>query len=212
MAGVAILLTAFANADNDVRDYEIDRIAHPERPLPVRSAVASRRRGSSWASPPAAALILASLLGGAQTLAAVGVIAAMTLYNRGVKAHGVPGNVVVAVVASLPFLFGAWSAGRQAPGIPLFLVGVPLHFAREIAKDLDDVDGDARYRRTLPLARRARRGATRGSKFRRAVRGGPGTVRGAATGVRDRRAPCCCALSRRRSTGAERTAWYCRGC
>ena len=35
MAGVAILLTAFANADNDVRDYESDRVAHPERPLPA---------------------------------------------------------------------------------------------------------------------------------------------------------------------------------
>src|SRR5215213_9579441 len=34
MAGVAVLLTAFANADNDVRDYEIDKIAHPTRPLP----------------------------------------------------------------------------------------------------------------------------------------------------------------------------------
>ena len=32
--GVAVLLTAFANADNDVRDYDIDCIAHPSRPLP----------------------------------------------------------------------------------------------------------------------------------------------------------------------------------
>jgi 1,4-dihydroxy-2-naphthoate octaprenyltransferase len=30
-------------------------------------------------------------------------------------------------------------------------VGVPLHFAREIAKDLDDVHGDAAHRLTLPL-------------------------------------------------------------
>jgi len=150
MAGVAVLLAAFANADNDVRDYEIDRIAHPERPLPAGTLSLETARivvGVSAAS----ALVLASLLGGAQTLAAVGVIAAMTLYNRGVKAHGVPGNVVVAVVASLPFLFGAWSAGSASAGIPLFLVGVPLHFAREIAKDLDDADGDAPHRRTLPL-------------------------------------------------------------
>src|SRR5499427_11077238 len=35
MAGVAVLLTAFANADNDVRDFEIDRVAHPQRPLPT---------------------------------------------------------------------------------------------------------------------------------------------------------------------------------
>ena len=150
MAGVAILLTAFANADNDVRDYEIDRIAHPERPLPAgRLSIETARIVVGISA--AAALVLASLLGGAQTLAAVGVVAAMTLYNRGVKAHGVPGNVVVAVVASLPFLFGAWSAGSASAGIPLFLVGVPLHFAREIAKDLDDADGDAAHRRTLPL-------------------------------------------------------------
>jgi len=158
MAGVAILLTAFANADNDLRDCAIDRIAHPGRPLPSGALSIKAARVVVGLSA-AGALVLSSLLGGAQTLAAVGVIAVMTLYNRGMKAHGVPGNVVVAVVASLPFLFGAWSAGLPKAGIPLFLVGVPLHFAREIAKDLDDVDGDASHRRTLPL--RAGPGAAR---------------------------------------------------
>jgi geranylgeranylglycerol-phosphate geranylgeranyltransferase len=150
MALVAVLLTAFANADNDVRDYEIDRIAHPSRPLPSGQLSVSAARiivGIAAAS----ALVVSALLGGAQTLAAVGVIAAMSLYNRGVKAHGVPGNVIVSIVASLPFVFGAWSAGHARAGLPLFLVGVPLHFAREIAKDLDDAEADARYRRTLPL-------------------------------------------------------------
>lgn len=151
MAGVAVLLTAFANADNDVRDCAIDRIAHPERPLPsgVLSLGAARIVVGLAA---AGAIVLSALLGAAQTLASVLVISAMTLYNRGIKAHGVPGNILVAVVASLPFVFGAWSAGSARAGLPLFLVGVPLHFAREIAKDLDDVHGDARYRRTLPLS------------------------------------------------------------
>lgn len=158
MAGVAVLLTAFANADNDVRDFDIDRVAHPERPLPSgRLSIETARLILGIAA--AAALVLSALLGGAQTLAAIGVIAAMTLYNRGVKAHGVPGNVIVAVVASLPFVFGAWSAGSASAGLPLFLVATPLHFAREIAKDLDDVDGDAPHRRTLPL--RAGAGAAR---------------------------------------------------
>jgi len=158
MAGVAVLLTAFANADNDVRDYAIDRIVHPSRPLPSGALSIKAARVVVGLSA-AAALVLASLLGGPETLAAVGVIAAMTLYNRGMKAHGVPGNVIVAVVASLPFLFGAWSAGSARDGVPLFLVGVPLHFAREIAKDLDDVAGDVQHRRTLPL--RAGAGAAR---------------------------------------------------
>lgn len=150
MAGVAVMLTAFANADNDVRDHDIDRVAHPGRPLPSgRLSMHTARLIVGLTA--AASLVLAALLGAAETLAAVGVITAMTLYNRGIKAHGVPGNVVVALVASLPFLFGAWSAGDAAAGIPLFLVGVPLHFAREIAKDIDDVQGDAPHRRTLPL-------------------------------------------------------------
>ncbi|HUQ82110.1 MAG TPA: UbiA family prenyltransferase, partial [Gemmatimonadaceae bacterium] len=158
MAGVAVLLTAFANADNDVRDFDIDRVAHPDRPLPSGALSIETARiivGIAAAS----ALVLSALLGGAQTFAAVAVIGAMTLYNRGVKAQGVPGNVIVAVVASLPFVFGAWSAGAVRDGLPLFLVGVPLHFAREIAKDLDDAHGDASYRRTLPL--RAGPGAAR---------------------------------------------------
>ena len=77
MAGVAILLTAFANADNDVRDFEIDRIAHPARPLPAGTLSIDTARIVVGLSA-AGALVLASLLGGAQTLAAVGVIAAIT--------------------------------------------------------------------------------------------------------------------------------------
>lgn len=150
MASVAVLLTAFANADNDVRDYEIDRVVHPARPLPSgRLSLGAARIVVGIAA--ASALVLSALLGGAQTLAVVGVIGAMTVYNRGVKAHGVPGNVIVAIVASLPFVFGAWSAGSPEDGIPLFLVSVPLHFAREIAKDIDDLPGDATWRRTLPV-------------------------------------------------------------
>src|SRR4051812_47413374 len=83
MAAIAILLTAFANADNDVRDYEIDKVAHPFRPLPSgRLSLAAARIIVGLCA--AAAVVLAALLGGPQTLAAVGVIAAMTIYNRGV--------------------------------------------------------------------------------------------------------------------------------
>jgi geranylgeranylglycerol-phosphate geranylgeranyltransferase len=150
MAAVAVLLTAFANADNDVLDVDIDRVAHPERPLPS-GALSVRVARVIVGIAASAALVLAALLGAGQTLASVLVIAVMTLYNRGLKAHGIPGNIIVAVVASLPFVFGAWSAGRARAGLPLFLIAVPLHFAREIAKDLDDAEGDARHRLTLPL-------------------------------------------------------------
>lgn len=150
MGAVAVLLSAFANADNDVHDREIDRRAHPTRPLPSgRLSIRAARVVVGAAA--VGALVLSALLGAGPTFAASGVLALMTLYNRGLKAHGLPGNAIVAVVASLPFLFGAWVGGDAPAGLPLLLAAMPLHFAREIAKDIDDAPADAPYRLTLPL-------------------------------------------------------------
>ena len=79
------------------------------------------------------------------------VLAAMLWYSLRLKRLGLPGNVLAALLASLPFLYGAWSAGSVTRGLPLFALAVPLHFAREIAKDLDDAAADAVVRRTIPV-------------------------------------------------------------
>jgi 4-hydroxybenzoate polyprenyltransferase len=62
------------------------------------------------------------------------------------------GNLVVSVLASLPFVYGSYAAGSWARGVPLVLIAIPLHLARELAKDLDDREADRGARRTLPLA------------------------------------------------------------
>jgi 4-hydroxybenzoate polyprenyltransferase len=76
----------------------------------------------------------------------------MLAYTPLLKPRGLPGNVAVSVLASLPFLYGGWSVGRPGPTLALVALAVPLHLAREIAKDLDDAPGDAGARRTLPVA------------------------------------------------------------
>ena len=67
------------------------------------------------------------------------------------KPHGLPGNVAVAVLASLPFLYGAAAVDEVGKGVLLVAVATPLHFAREVVKDLDDMSADAGIRRTLPV-------------------------------------------------------------
>jgi 4-hydroxybenzoate polyprenyltransferase len=57
----------------------------------------------------------------------------------------------VALLGSLPFLYGGWAVDERAKGVLLVMVAAPLHFAREIAKDLDDAAADAGARRTLPV-------------------------------------------------------------
>lgn len=146
----AVALTGFANALNDVGDVEIDRVAHPERPLPSGALTAA---GAVAAAVVCAlvALPLVATVSTALALATVGVLAVMALYTAWLKRWGAPGNLAVAVLASLPFVFGAWAAGDPRAGLPLLGVAMPLHLAREVAKDLDDAPADRSARATLPL-------------------------------------------------------------
>ena len=150
-AVVAVALTAVANAENDYQDQAIDRSAHPERPLPSGALRPAQARMVV-----AVAAILATVLSLAidPMLAAVTVVvlALMLIYSRTLKARGILGNLTVAVLASLPFLYGAWAAGRPAAALPLLAIAAPLHLAREIAKDLEDAHADAPHRRTIPVA------------------------------------------------------------
>ncbi len=153
-AAAALALAAFANACNDYYDREIDVIAHPDRPLP-RGALTPRFVLWVAAVAAASAVTLATGASPALGLLSVGILVVMLEYSRWIKRRGLAGNLTVAVLASLPFLYGGWAAGHARAALPLVALAVPLHLAREIAKDLEDVDGDRGTRRTLPLTRGA---------------------------------------------------------
>jgi geranylgeranylglycerol-phosphate geranylgeranyltransferase len=151
----ALGLAAFANTTNDLHDEEIDRVAHPDRPLPGGLISARQAWGVAIAAA-AIGLIAATLANAALGALTVVVIAAMYFYSRAFKRFGLPGNLLVAVIASLPFLYGGWAAGVPRASLPLVVLAIPLHLAREIAKDLDDAAADAPTRSTLPVRHGAR--------------------------------------------------------
>ena len=146
----AIALTAAANSWNDLSDLDIDRVAHPERPLPsgTISAAAAERIAMTAAT---CAVVCASAVSVALGVTTVGVLLLMRLYSPWLKRSGLVGNVVVSVLASLPFVYGSYAAGSGSSGVPLVLIAIPLHLARELAKDLDDREADRSTRRTLPV-------------------------------------------------------------
>ncbi len=151
LATVGVLFATFGvNAINDAVDVDIDRVAHPERPLPrdELSPSIALRVGI-------AASVLAFALGCAAN-AAVGILLtggllAAWAYAFDFNRRLLFGNALVAVVASLPFVVGAAAAGAAGQGLALFAVAVPLHFAREVMKDLADTCGDRGRRRTVAL-------------------------------------------------------------
>jgi len=147
----AIALTGYANAFNDLADVEIDRKAHPERPLP-RGALRPRVVHSFAALLAVAGIAFAFIARPSLGFLSVAVVALMTLYSTTLARLPLVGSVTVAVLASLPFFYGAVTVGAARDGIILLGVAIPLHLAREIAKSLDDAHADAPYRRTAPIA------------------------------------------------------------
>ena len=151
VALAAIALTAVANTANDLADVEIDRVAHPRRPLP--SGAISPKAAMRFAiACSVAALALTALVDQWLLVLTLAVLTIMWAYSTRLKRYGIPGNAAVALLGSLPFLYGAWAVDEVEKGALLVMVAAPLHFAREVAKDLDDASADASTRRTLPVA------------------------------------------------------------
>jgi len=149
--GSALGLGASGNAANDLFDVEADRINKPLRPLPAGELTRGEAMGIAgvagglglwagwWVSP---ALFVLGVLA----------LAAMLAYSPLFKSRGVWGNVVVALVASLPLVYGATAVGSWRAGLVPAALAAFLHLAREVVKDLEDVPGDlAIGRRTLPI-------------------------------------------------------------
>ena len=147
------LVTGAGNAVNDYYDREIDAVNRPARPIP-----------SGRISPPLAfkyslaLFILGSILAGLvnQICLIVAVLNSVLLffYARNLKATPLAGNVCVAYLTGSTFLFGGAAggeAGLPANQIP-FLLSFLATMSREIAKDIEDMDGDRLGgARTLPI-------------------------------------------------------------
>jgi geranylgeranylglycerol-phosphate geranylgeranyltransferase len=146
----AIALTGYANAFNDLADIAIDRNAHPQRPL-ARGALSPRTVQRFAALLAAAGIALSFAARPSLGVLSVAVVALMTLYSTTLARLPLIGNIAVALLASLPFFYGAVTVVAARAGVALFAVAAPLHLARELAKSIDDASADAPYRRTAPL-------------------------------------------------------------
>jgi geranylgeranylglycerol-phosphate geranylgeranyltransferase len=145
-------LGAAGNAANDLWDVEADRINKPHRPLP--SGALTREMAVAVGGIAGGAGLLLAWLAGRTTFAiALPALVVMLAYSPLLKPRPVVGNVAVALVGSLPLVYGAGAVGDWRAGLVPFWLAALLHLAREIVKDLEDIPGDlAARRRTIPIA------------------------------------------------------------
>ncbi len=146
---------AFGNVLNDIFDVSIDRISHPERPLP--SGKISVFAALSFCG---ASLVLAFVPAAFPSVRTVFHIAfyamlfaLLFLYDRFFKRIPLLKNITVAALCTTPLIRAAFYP--EANSRPLFVaIGFAflLTLVREILKDLEDMDGDRHARiATFPI-------------------------------------------------------------
>ncbi|HUR69316.1 MAG TPA: UbiA family prenyltransferase [Candidatus Thermoplasmatota archaeon] len=156
----AFTFAAAGNVRNDLGDIAIDRVAHPERPLARGSIHAAQARqlavGLYLVS--LAAALLVSWWGALLVLLALPL---MEAYERWGKARGLPGNLLVALLTGAPFVLGALAGGGHVGPAALAVAALAAlaTAGREVLKDVEDVEADVGFRRTLPMRIGARRAA-----------------------------------------------------
>ncbi|MFA5105623.1 MAG: UbiA family prenyltransferase [Candidatus Micrarchaeia archaeon] len=154
VALVPMLNEAASFSLNDILDIESDRAnGKSDRPL-VSGAVPLPLAWGIAISGYAASIILASFINPVAFAIAVAFAALSVLYNYALKDFPLVGNAFIGLSMAIPFYFGAASAGVD-PGLPVIsvcLLAFVVGLGREIAKTIQDVEGDVKARGSRNIA------------------------------------------------------------
>jgi geranylgeranylglycerol-phosphate geranylgeranyltransferase len=147
---VVIAFTAAGNSLNDYFDREVDRVAHPERPIPSGAVAPSGALAIS-----VVLFAIALILGIMINLWSIGIVVAsiaiMVGYEKYLKAEGIAGNLAISWLTGALFLFGGAAVDRLDLAWILAALAFLATLGREIVKDIQDIEGDRGSRRTLPM-------------------------------------------------------------
>lgn len=148
-SGVVVTFIIGGNTLNDYLDREVDKQAHPERPIPsgrVSPETARIISGGAFALSLALAVLLWGVLSFAIVLIA---IVLMLAYELRTKKLGLSGNVSIAILTGMLFLLGGAVVGNIRATLAIAIMAMLATLGREIVKDVQDMGSDF-DRRTLP--------------------------------------------------------------
>ncbi len=142
----AFFVCAAGNVVNDILDIKIDRTNRPGRML-VTGAVSKRQAIRLALALAVLSLVASILVNGEVFFIVVLALMLLVLYNFKAKRIPVFGNLTIATLGGLTFITGGLAVdsrltlvlpGPLVPAIFAFL----FHLAREIVKDVEDIEGD----------------------------------------------------------------------
>ena len=159
-----IFFIGAGNTMNDIKDVEIDREAHPDRPLAAGAIIiksAQKFVKVLWMLSIICLAIGAYLLyeSGNSIIELLSIyfiaVTLMLTYDHGpeLKNTGLVGNISISIMVGAVILYGASSVGHLWTTLVWWTAGVVFfaNLAREIIKDCQDMEADEGVRQTLPM-------------------------------------------------------------
>ena len=153
LIGFFIVFTFIAggNSLNDYIDVEIDKTAHPDRPVPSGKLTPIQARNTGVAM-----LILSTLLSFLTMdipciIIVVVAVILMAAYEMMLKQRGFVGNLTIALLTGMVFLLAGALVGDPMKNIAVGGMAALVSVGREISKDIEDMASDE-GRKTLPMS------------------------------------------------------------
>ena len=147
-----IAINGAGNVINDIYDLDIDRVNRPQRPLPAGLISTSTARMYTMIL--FGLGLLFSWLISVNTFIIAGPVSIPILvaYSARLKKQPLVGNIAVSFMLGLAFIYVGSAFGKIDNTLVMAALAFGFTLIREIIKDLEDMDGDARDgARTLPL-------------------------------------------------------------
>jgi len=148
---VGFIITAAGNSINDYYDIDIDKINRPDRPLP--SGVLIRKNVLVFFIFLSIIAITLSLLINIYSfeISIISIIL-LLLYSYRLKRMPLIGNLIVALLTALAFIFSGVVVGNVALAIIPAAFAFLINLIREVIKDMEDTEGDMLLSiRTFPI-------------------------------------------------------------
>ncbi|MCD6550184.1 UbiA family prenyltransferase [bacterium] len=149
-ACVVIFITAGGNVLNDYFDYEIDKVVHKKRPLPSARILPDQAKITALLLLVIGAF-LSAFLNEACFLITVLNVLLLISYEKSLKNRGILGNIAISYLVASLFLFGGLVVENLERIMVLVLLAFLVCLAREIQKDIEDIEGDRKKRKTLVM-------------------------------------------------------------
>ncbi len=147
----AALVAAAGNIVNDIFDIETDKISHTNRVL-VLGKISKKEAWTEYLLLNSISIVISVSLAVKLMVVVLGTIILLYIYSAALKKLPLIGNLTIAFLTGLTFIYGGYAAGNPVAAIVPAVFGFLINLIREIVKDILDIEGDNKLNyRTLPI-------------------------------------------------------------